>query len=159
MDILLIIIGSICLLVGLIGCVVPMLPGLPIAYVALVLLHFTDKVQFTTTQLFLWLLLIVVIQVLDYFIPMFGVKRFGGTSRGNWGCIIGTFAGLFLFPPWGVIIGPFAGAFIGELLGGKETHHALKAGFGAFVGFLMGTVLKVTVCGWFIFCFIRALVS
>ena len=158
MDILLIIIGSICLLAGLIGCIVPMLPGPPIAYMALVLLHFTDKVQFTITQLFLWLLLVVAIQVLDYFIPMFGVKRFGGTSLGNWGCIIGTFAGLFLFPPWGVIIGPFAGAFIGELLGGKETHHALKAGFGAFVGFLMGTVLKVAVCGWFIFCFISALV-
>ena len=158
MDILLIIIGSICLLAGLIGCIVPMLPGPPIAYLALVLLHFTDKVQFTITQLFLWLLLVIAIQVLDYFIPMFGVKRFGGNSWGNWGCIICTFAGLFLFPPWGVIIGPFAGAFIGELLGGKETHHALKAGFGAFVGFLMGTVLKVAVCGWFIFCFISALV-
>ena len=115
MDILLIIIGSICLLAGLIGCIVPMLPGPPIAYMALVLLHFTDKVQFTITQLLLWLLLVIVIQVLDYFIPMFGVKRFGGTSWGNWGCIIGTFTGLFLFPPWGVIIGPFAGAFIGEL--------------------------------------------
>lgn len=98
------------------------------------------------------------IQILDYFVPMFGVKRFGGTGWGNWGCIIGTFAGLFLFPPWGVIIGPFAGAFIGELLGGKETGHALKAGFGAFMGFLLGTVLKVAVCGWFIFCFIHALV-
>ena len=139
MDILLIIIGSICLLAGLIGCIVPMLPGPPIAYMALVLLHFTDKVQFTITQLLLWLLLVIVIQVLDYFIPMFGVKRFGGTSWGNWGCIIGT--------------------FIGELLGGKETHHALKAGFGAFVGFLMGTVLKVAVCGWFIFCFINALIQ
>ena len=159
MDILLIIIGSICLLAGLIGCIVPMLPGPPIAYLALVLLHFTDKVQFTITQLFLWLLLVIAIHVLVYFIPMFGVKRFGGTSWGNWGCIIGTFAGLFLFPPWGVIIGPFAGAFIGELLGGKETHHALKAGFGAFVGFLMGTVLKVAVCGWFIFCFISALIQ
>lgn len=158
MDIFLVILGSICLLVGLIGCIVPMLPGPPIAYVALVLLQLTDKVTFTPMQLFLWLLLVVVIQILDYFVPMFGVKRFGGTGWGNWGCIIGTFAGLFLFPPWGVIIGPFAGAFIGELLGGKETRHALKAGFGAFIGFLLGTVLKVAVCGWFIFCFIHALV-
>ena len=142
MDIFLIILGSICLLVGLIGCIVPMLPGPPIAYVALVLLQLTDKVTFTPLQLFFWLLLVVVIQILDYFVPMFGVKRFGGTGWGNWGCIIG----------------PFAGAFIGELLGGKETRHALKAGFGAFIGFLLGTVLKVAVCGWFIFCFIHALV-
>ena len=155
MDIFLIIIGCICLLVGMAGCIVPMLPGPPIAYVALVLLHFTDKVDFTATQLLLWLLLVIAIQILDYFIPMFGVKRFGGTK---WGCMAGTFAGIFLFPPWGIIIGPFAGAFIGELLGGKETHHALKAGMGAFIGFLFGTVLKVAVCGWFIFCFVRALV-
>ena len=154
MDIFLIIIGCICLLVGMAGCIVPMLPGPPIAYVALVLLHFTDKVDFTATQLLLWLLLVIAIQILDYFIPMFGVKRFGGTKWGKWGCMAGTFAGIFLFPPWGIIIG----AFIGELLGGKETHHALKAGMGAFIGFLFGTVLKVAVCGWFIFCFVRALV-
>ena len=83
MDIFLIILGSICLLVGLIGCIVPMLPGPPIAYVALVLLQLTDKVTFTPLQLFFWLLLVVVIQILDYFVPMFGVKRFGGTGWGN----------------------------------------------------------------------------
>ena len=146
MDIFLIILGSICLLVGLAGCIVPMLPGPPVSYLALVFLHFTDKVSFTIPQLFFWLFIVVLIQILDYFIPMFGVKRLGGTPWGKWGCIIGTFAGIFLFAPWG------------ELLGGKETKYALKAGFGAFAGFLLGTVLKVAVCGWFIFCFIRALV-
>ena len=70
MDIFLIILGSICLLVGLIGCIVPMLPGPPIAYVALVLLQLTDKVTFTPLQLFFWLLLVVVIQILDYFVPL-----------------------------------------------------------------------------------------
>lgn len=112
----------------------------------------------TIPQLFFWLFIVVLIQILDYFIPMFGVKRLGGTPWGKWGCIIGTFAGIFLFAPWGVFIGPFVGAVVGELLGGKETKYALKAGFGAFAGFLLGTVLKVAVCGWFIFCFIRALV-
>lgn len=158
MDIILIILGSICLLVGLAGCILPMLPGPPIAYLALVLLHFTDIVSFTTGQLVLWFFIIIVIQVLDYFIPMFGVRKFGGTKWGNWGCLIGTVAGLFLFPPFGVLIGPFAGAVIGELLGGKETKHALRAGLGAFVGFLLGTALKFAVCGWFIFCFVRALI-
>ena len=74
MDIFLIILGSICLLVGLAGCIVPMLPGPPVAYLALVFLHFTDKVSFTIPQLFLWLFIVVLIQILDYFIPMFGVK-------------------------------------------------------------------------------------
>lgn len=158
MDLFLIISGSICLLAGLVGCIIPMLPGPPISYLALVLLHFTDKVSFTIPQLLLWLLVVILIQILDYFIPMLGVKKFGGTSWGNWGCIIGTFAGIFLFAPWGVFIGPFVGAVVGELLGGKETKHAIRAGIGAFTGFLLGTVLKVAVCGWFIFCFIRALV-
>ena len=152
MDIFLIILGSICLLVGLAGCIVPMLPGPPVSYLALVFLHFTDKVSFTIPQLFFWLFIVVLIQILDYFIPMFGVKRLGGTPWGKWGCIIGTFAGIFLFAPWGVFIGPFVGAVVGE------SKYALKAGFGAFAGFLLGTVLKVAVCGWFIFCFIRALV-
>lgn len=157
MDILLIVLGAICLLVGLAGCVLPLLPGLPIAYLGIVLLHFTNQVQFTISQLFIWLTIVVAVQILDYFIPMFGVGRLGGTSWGKWGCVIGTVAGVFLFPPWGIFIGPFIGAVIGELLGGKSTRLALKAGWGAFVGFLLGTVLKVSVCGWFIFCFIRAL--
>lgn len=74
MDIFLIILGSICLLVGLAGCIVPMLPGPPVSYLALVFLHFTDKVSFTIPQLFFWLFIVVLIQILDYFIPMFGVK-------------------------------------------------------------------------------------
>ena len=70
MDIFLIILGSICLLVGLAGCIVPMLPGPPVSYLALVFLHFTDKVSFTIPQLFFWLFIVVLIQILDYFIPM-----------------------------------------------------------------------------------------
>lgn len=158
MDILLIIAGSICLLAGLAGCILPMLPGPPLAYLSLVLLHFTNKASFSIGELLSWLVLVIAIQLLDYFIPSLGVKKMGGTRWGNWGCIIGTLAGLFLFPPWGILIGPFAGAVIGELLGGQATKHALRAGFGAFLGFLLGTLLKLAVCGWFIFCFIRALV-
>lgn len=157
MDILLIILGSICLLVGLAGCILPMLPGPPIAYLALIFLHFTKYADFTLGQLLIWLFLVVVVQVLDYFVPTIGVKRLGGSKWGNWGCIIGTFAGIFLFPPWGIILGPFLGAIIGELLAGKEAGKAFKAGIGAFAGFLVGTVLKVSLCGWFIFCFVRAL--
>ena len=98
MDIFLIILGSICLLVGLAGCIVPMLPGPPVSYLALVFLHFTDKVSFTIPQLFFWLFIVVLIQILDYFIPMFGVKD-SEVPMGNRGCIIGTFAGIFLFAP------------------------------------------------------------
>ena len=101
--------------------------GPPIAYVGLIILHFTDKVQYSTTQLIVWLLIVAVLQVLDYFTPMLGSKYSGGSKWGNWGCIIGTLVGL-LFLPWGVILGPFLGAVIGELLGNKEFSQALKSG-------------------------------
>ena len=153
LDIILIILGVLCLITGLMGCILPFLPGPPVAYLGLVLLHFTDKVQYTTTQLIVWLLIVLVVQVLDYFTPMLGSKYSGGSRRGNWGCITGTLIGL-LFLPWGVIFGPFLGAVIGELLGNKEFSQALRSGVGSLIGFLLGTFLKFVVCGYFCYQFI-----
>ncbi len=156
MDIVLIILGIFCLVGGLAGCILPMLPGPPLAYAGMLLLHFTDQVQFTTTQLLVWLALVAVIQALDYFVPLLGTKYSGGSKWGTRGCLVGTIAGLF-FMPWGLIAGPFLGAFIGELLGGKETIQALKSGFGSLLGFLFGTVVKCMLCGYFMWQFIVAL--
>lgn len=157
-DIILIILGIFCLLVGLAGCILPALPGPPLSYAALLLLHFTDKVQFSTTQLVVWLIVVVVIQVLDYFVPMLGSKYTGGTRWGTRGCMAGTLVGLF-FMPWGIILGPFLGAFIGELLGGSDKKLALKSGIGSLIGFLLGTVLKCAVCGYFIYLFFSELLA
>ena len=156
MDIVLIILGIFCLVGGLAGCILPMLPGPPLAYAGMLLLHFTDQVQFTTTQLLVWLALVAVIQALDYFVPLLCTKYSGGSKWGTRGCLVGTIAGLF-FMPWGLIAGPFLGAFIGELLGGKETIQALKSGFGSLLGFLFGTVVKCMLCGYFMWQFIVAL--
>lgn len=156
-DILLITCGALCLITGLAGCILPVLPGPPIAYVGMLLLHFTDKVQFSATQLLVWLAVVIVIQVLDYFVPMLGSKYSGGTQWGTRGCLAGTIIGLF-FMPWGIVLGPFLGAFIGELLGGKETGQALKSGLGSLMGFLLGTVLKCIICGYFCWVFVEALI-
>ena len=153
LDIILIILGVLCLMTGLMGCVLPFLPGPPVAYLGLIFLHFTDKVQYSTTQLIVWLLIVVVIQILDYFTPMLGSKYSGGSKWGNWGCIIGTLVGL-LFLPWGVIFGPFLGAVIGELIGNKEFSQALKSGVGSLIGFMLGTLPKFVVCGYFCYQFI-----
>lgn len=158
LDIILIILGSICLIVGLIGCILPMIPGPPISYAGLLLLHITDIVQFSTAQVLFWLLLVVIVQVLDYFTPILGSKYSGGTKWGSWGCLIGSVVGVIFFSPWGIIVGPFAGAFIGELLGDRSTRDALKSGIGALLGFLLGTVVKVVVCGYFVWCFIKVLI-
>ena len=125
MDILLVILGVICLLVGLAGC----------------------------------FLLVVLAQAMDYVTPMLGTKYSGGSKWGNWGCAVGTVAGIFVFPPWGILLGPFVGAFVGELLGGKASGDALKASFGAFAGFLLSVVLKVTLCGYFIYSFVRGIIN
>ncbi|MGN0258459.1 MAG: DUF456 domain-containing protein [Bacteroides sp.] len=156
MDIVLIIFGVIALLLGLIGCIVPMLPGPPLAYVALLLLQFTDSHPFTTTQLLLWLLLVAFVQFIDYLLPMLGTKYSGGGHWANRGCLVGTLLGL-LFMPWGLLIGPFLGAYLGSLMDGRNSSEALRSGFGSLMGFLLGLVLKCLVCGYFVYLFVASL--
>ena len=156
MDIFLFIVSGLCLLLGLCGCVLPALPGPPVSYLGVLLLHFTDKVQFSTTQLMVWLVLVIIIQVLDNFIPMLGTKYTKGTKWGSWGAFIGSIVGIF-FLPWGLLAGPFLGAVIGELLGDQSFRQALKSGAGSLLGFLFGTVLKLILCTYFIVQFITSL--
>ena len=101
----------------------------------------------------------MLVQAMDYVTPMLGTKYSGGSKWGNWGCAVGTVAGIFVFPPWGILLGPFVGAFVGELLGGKASGDALKASFGAFAGFLLSVVQKVTLCGYFIYSFVRGIIN
>lgn len=155
MDIFLIILGILCLVVAVLGSVLSALPGPPVAYAGMILFHLTDRIQFTPAQLITWAVLVILVQVLDYIIPMLGSKYAGGTKWGSWGCVVGTVAGLF-FPPWGIVLGPFLGAVIGELLGDKDLMYALKSGFGSLLGFLFGTVVKLMLCGYFVWQFIAA---
>lgn len=157
MDIILLILAGVCLLVGFIGAVLPILPGAPLSYIGLLLLHFTDKAEFTTTFMLIWLAIVIAVQVLDYLIPMWGTKMFGGSKKGVWGSVIGVIVGLF-FGPIGIVLGPFVGAVIGELIDGKETAAAIKAGFGSFVGLLLGTISKLIVCSFLIYYYIEALI-
>lgn len=150
MDIILIVLAVLCLIVGLIGCVAPMLPGPPIAYVGMLLLHFTDAIHFTSTQLIIGAALVVVALVLDYVIPALGAKYVGGSKWGAWGCTIGTLLGMF-FMPWGLLLGPFLGAVVGELVAGRKSGEAIRSGLGSLLGFLFGTVLKIVVCFYFIY--------
>jgi uncharacterized protein YqgC (DUF456 family) len=106
LDILLIVLGAVCLIVGIFGSILPALPGPPLSYAGLLLLHFTDRVQFATLQLVLWLLLVLFTILADYLLPVLGVKKWNGSKWGNIGCIVGTVAGLFLFPPWGILLCP-----------------------------------------------------
>lgn len=180
MDILLIVLGAICLLLGLIGCVAPVVPGVPLSYLGLLLLHWTERVQFSWQFLVVWGVVVVVIQMLDYFIPAWGTKKFGGSKYGVWGSTIGLVVGLFM-GPWGIIIGPFLGAVVGELIyfnrhpqttlneteqslnnveqkKNSNLNRALRAGLGSFIGLLTGTILKLICCGMMVFYFVKELI-
>ena len=158
MDYVLIGLGVLFIISGILGCVLPVIPGPPLSYVGLLLLHFTERYQFSTRFLIIWAVITVVIYALDYIIPAWGTKRFGGSKRGVWGSVIGLVVGLFFFPPFGIIIGPFAGAVIGELTSGKDSGSALKSGFGSFVGFLTGTLLKLITSGMMTWYFFKELI-
>ncbi|MGN0226667.1 MAG: DUF456 domain-containing protein [Paludibacteraceae bacterium] len=156
MDIALLIIAGLCMLVGIIGCIIPGLPGTPIAYVGLLIAQVTERVDFSWQLLLVWGIVTVVVSVLDYVVPAWGTKQFGGTKWGVWGSTIGVFVGLF-FGALGVILGPLVGAVLGELLGGKATSDALKAGWGSFIGLLFGTILKLVCCGLMTIALIQAI--
>lgn len=159
MDYVLIAFGIIFIISGVLGCVLPIIPGPPLSYIGLLLLHFTEKYQFSSEFLILWLIITVFIYGLDFVIPVWGTKKFGGSKRGVWGSIIGLVIGMFLFPPIGIIIGPFAGAVIGEYTSGKESKEALKSGFGSFLGFLVGTLLKLIVSGMMTWYFAKEIIA
>ena len=159
LDILIIATGAICVLLGFAGCLLPALPGPPLAFAGLVIAHLSERVEFSNQTLIFGLVLVVIVQVMDAVTPMLGARGWGGTRWGIWGCVLGSLAGLIFFPPFGFIAGSFLGAVVGELLGGKASGDALKAGAGAFAGFLIGTVLKLALCGLFAFWLISAMVS
>jgi len=147
MSIALITIGIILLIAGIVGCIVPALPGVPLSYLALVLLRFSDKGDEVSNRLLIvWAIVTVVVTALDYIVPAWGTKQFGGSKWGTWGSTIGVIVGLFM-GPWGIIIGPFVGAVVFELLGGKSSREAVRAGWGSFIGLLTGTIIKLICCG------------
>ena len=156
MDIVLLILAFLCLIIGIIGCIVPGLPGTPIAYAGLWIAQATDRIDFSWQFLLIWGIVVVIISVLDYIVPAWGTKKYGGTKWGVWGSTIGVFIGLF-FGAVGVILGPLVGAIIGELIAGKELEAALKAGWGSFIGILFGTILKLVACGLMTVALIQAI--
>ena len=145
MDVLWIVLGVLLMLVGLAGCILPFLPGPPLCFLALIIQQLKEVPPFTSKFLWIWAGVAVVITVIDYVVPLYGTKRFGGTKYGIWGCTIGLIAGLWL-GPIGIIIGPFLGAFIGEMIANSNSDRAFKAALGSFIGFLFGTLLKLIVC-------------
>ena len=142
MDILLISISALLILIGILGSVIPILPGPPIAFGGLLLVHFTSNHPFSVEFLILFGALAILSAVIDNVLPIYATKKFNGSKKGVWGSAIGLIIGLFFFPPFGIIIGPMLGAFIGEILDGKSPNNSVKPAFGSLIGFLSSIFLR-----------------
>lgn len=156
MEILLVIAGAILIIIGFLGSALPVLPGPPFAWLGYLLLKWTSYISDNENyENALWIMLffVILVTVLDYVVPVLGTKKWGGSKAGMWGATLGLVVGLFL-GPIGIIVGPFLGAFIGELISGKEQKEALRAGWGSFLGFLLGVGMKLMVCATILFLFI-----
>lgn len=148
----LIIVSILLALAGIIGSVVPGMPGPPLSWIGLLLVYFagrgggaSDPVSLTV--LLVWLGVTVLVSILDYLIPSKITRLAGGHKAASTGALIGLFAGMLL-PPVGIITGSLLGAFLGELMvTDKGVWSAFKAGAGAFAGFILGIGLKLVTSG------------
>jgi uncharacterized protein len=167
MDYVLLILGLICILLGILGSILPGLPGPPVSYLGLLLIHWTRFASFPTGVLIIFAAIVAVVAVLDYLVPIWGTKTFGGSRAGVRGSTVGLIIGMILLPVFGIVLGPFGlfgilggpfiGAWIGEIYSGKESRLALRAAFGSFIGFLAGTLMKIVLSVVLAFFYFRAM--
>lgn len=136
------IIGSILVILGIVGSILPALPGPALSYIGLVLLFFAKPEAVSLWSLIIFGLTMIVIIVINYAAPILGAKFSGASRKGLAGAIVGCLLGVVFFPPLGIFIGAFLGAFLGELIGGKEMGKALIAGLGTLFGSLFVIILQ-----------------
>lgn len=131
--------------VGIIGCVVPVLPGLIFSYAGLLCAFFCEKSDISTSAIWIWLAITIAVSVADYFFPAYLTRKFGGSRAASVGATIGLVVGVF-FTPIGMILGTFLGSVIGELIHDRsDAVQALKSGVGSFFSFIISTGVKITI--------------
>lgn len=158
-DIVAVILG----IVGLLGCLLPVLPGPPCSFVGMLLLYLWGSPcvleDITLRLLIIMLVVTVVVTVLDYIVPGWLTRVTGGSKYASRGATAGMVAGIIFFPPWGMIAGAFLGALLAELYWGeKEMGQGLKAAAGSFLGFILGTGLKLAASGIMMYYIIVSLI-
>lgn len=139
---------TICLmLAGLVGCVLPMLPGHLILLIAAIahrlMLGAESGLQWWSFVVLI--VLMAVAQTFEILSGAAGAKWFGGTRWGALGALVGSIVGLF-FLPFGLLLGPLVGAFAAEIiLAKKQTRPAAVSGVGSVVGTLTGMAFNIIV--------------
>lgn len=157
-DYIFLILGIFLMILGIIGCLVPVLPGPPLNYLGIIFLHITRFGDFSRTTLIVLAIIAVVVTILDYIVPVWGTKKFGGSKYGIRGATVGLVVGIFL-GPLGIVLGSLIGAFIGEMIFKDDIKYAIKAGFGSLIGFLTGIGLKLAASLLMTFYFVKELIA
>ena len=156
MNVALIIIGLILAISGMVGCILPVIPGPILSFSALILLSWIKSWQsFSQTFLIVMGIMTGLLLLLDYVAPALGAKKYGASKRGLWGSVIGMIIGIFFIPPWGMIVGAFIGALVGELASGKSGRKALRAGWGILIGNVLVIGLKLGFTAVVLFYYIK----
>lgn len=164
-DTILGVIAIICGVLGIIGVIIPGIPGSVLSWAGLFIAYFISYSEISTFMVVLWGIISLIVIVIDYVLPGYFTKKFGGTKAGMWGATIGVFASFALTAiiPFAILVGPFAGAVIGEIIGMKRkarlspdapkpsTKQAFKVGIGSLISFLVGTFLKLVTSCWMLY--------
>jgi uncharacterized protein len=140
------ILAFVLMLVGLLGIVLPFLPGVPLAWLGLLAFAWGTGFEHISLKITLIFLGISALSmILDFFIPLLAGKKYQASKKGMLGAGIGMILGIFTANPFGFLIFALLGAFLGELLGGKEARAAYKSTWGFFLGFVLGGIVKIVV--------------
>lgn len=144
------------MLVGLAGVVLPLLPGIPVIFLAVVGYLIFAGFDHMSTAVFVVLAGLTVLSfVVDWLSTVYGVKCFGGTKLGMLGSLAGTIIGMLVANIPGLVIGAILGAYAGEMVAGKKSPEAWRAGFGSFIGLVSGQVIKLVMGSVMIGLFVR----
>lgn len=144
METSLIILAVILSIAGIIGNIIPAMPGTPLSFAALLIVQYaSDWTALSTTALVIMGILTLASLAFDFILPIITARRFGASGYGIWGSTVGMLVGLIVFPPLGVFVGLIAGAVGGELYAGKRSGEALKAGAATVAGNVAAVVMRL----------------
>ena len=140
------------LIFGLIGSVIPIIPGPIFSYLGIIFSYVFSLVDISRSEFLIISLATILVILLDYIFQYFGVKKLGGGRMS----VLGTILGL-LVAPLGLILGPFLGAFAGAILENKNKSQSIKVALGSLIGFISGTIVKFTFSAFLLWIFLKSI--